>query len=167
MQLHLVELRSLSPLRFSAHSLVRFIAHFMNGDAFCPLFSSPIAVNMWHNQVASLIAEAKKKSMKPETPQKKCGRRRASIFDVSAPRPANLTETSLLLQERYLKMADRQRHSRFEYGPERHRISNRFNCPLPQFCESANSSISGSGDAHKVVQGSTKRRSLCCVILAS
>ena len=86
---------SLSPRRrFSAHSLVRFIAHFVNGDAFCPLFSPPFAINMWHNQVASLI-RPDQKSMKPETlthsfssltAAKKCGRR-ASIFDVSAPPP--------------------------------------------------------------------------------
>ena len=46
---------------------------------------SPIAINMWHNQVASLIQAKNGNPRRDET--KNVAGRRASIFDVSAPPP--------------------------------------------------------------------------------
>ena len=127
----------------------------METPLFVLLFSSA-AINMWHNQVASLISDGPaKKSMKPEThtfslfyPQKNVAcSRRASIFDVSAPPPFLCRSQSFDFPDRKRsvpriwetlfrpKMASpagvSQWHSRFEYGREQHRIANRFNCPLP------------------------------------
>ena len=119
------------------------------------LFFPSAAINMWHNQVASLISDgpAKKKyetrdTLSLSSTPKKCGmqppcinirRFRSSSFFMSLailrlPRRKTLCSTiwETLLRTKMASPAGvSQRHSRFEYGREQHRISNRFNCPLP------------------------------------
>ena len=62
---------------------------------------SPIAINMWHNQVASLIQAKNGNPRRDET--KNVAGRRASIFDVSAPPPPFYVAHSCQLTPSFLR----------------------------------------------------------------